>query len=271
MRDNTLARKSAPPSLGADSFSCPHCGALAHQTWHRILGEEFYNEYPSMPDPDLIDRIELHEEIPLEHKTNWIKDIRRQLTKEVYWGELTQPHYVKSLLTNVTVSQCYSCKRLAIWLADTLLYPPQSFLTEAHEDMPLDVRSYFLEAASIVDLSPRGAAALLRLAVQSPMPSLGQSGSNLSADIGALVKRGLDPKVQQALDAVRVIGNHAVHPGKIDIKDDKSTAISLFGLINFIIESQVAAPKRINAIYEKLPTEAVAAIAKRDGVGTPAP
>jgi Domain of unknown function (DUF4145) len=235
------------------------------------LGEEFHDEHPSMPDPELIDRIEMHDEIPLEHKTNWIKDIRRQLAKEVYWNEMTQSHYVKYLLTNVTVSQCYSCNRLAIWLADTLLYPSQGLLIEPHEDMPPEVRGYFLEAASIVDRSPRGAAALLRLAVQSLMPSLGQSGTNLSADIGALVKRGLDPRVQQALDTVRVIGNHSVHPGKIDIKDNKATAISLFDLINFIVENQIAAPRRINAIYDKLPTDAVAAIAKRDGVGTSAP
>jgi hypothetical protein len=24
------------PSLGAESFSCPHCGAHAHQSWRRL-------------------------------------------------------------------------------------------------------------------------------------------------------------------------------------------------------------------------------------------
>ena len=32
-------------------------------------------------------------------------------------------------------------------------------------------------------------------------------------DIVSMVKRGLEEQVQKALDAVRVIGNNAVHPG----------------------------------------------------------
>ena len=45
---------------------------------------------------------------------------------------------------------------------------------------------------------------------------LGQSGNNINEDIKALVESGLDPRVQKALDAVRVVGNNAVHPGQMD-------------------------------------------------------
>jgi hypothetical protein len=264
-----MAGKVVPPALGADSFSCPHCGALAHQTWYRSLGDELDGDRrPSMPDIRLIERVEAHDELPAEAKRNWINDIRRQLAKEAYWTDMGQPIYINSLLTNVTVSQC-SCRKLAIWLADGLLYPTQGVLFEPHEDMPSDVKVDFLEAALIVDFSHRGAAALLRLAIQKLMKSLHQSGTNLNADIGALVRKGLDIKVQQALDAVRVIGNHSVHPGTIDLKDDKATAISLFGLINYIVENQIGAPKGIDAIYGKLPPAAIAAIEKRDGIKIP--
>jgi hypothetical protein len=94
-----------------------------------------------------------------------------------------------------------------------------------HEDMPADVRSDFAEAAAIVDISPRGAAALLRLAVERLMPHLEAKAKNINDGIGQLVARGLDPKIQKALDVLRVIGNEAVHPGQIDLKDDKTTAL----------------------------------------------
>ena len=51
-----------------------------------------------------------------------------------------------------------------------------------------------------------------------------QKGENLNADVAKLVKKGLPVDVQQALDAVRVIGNEALHPGQMDLRDDRPTA-----------------------------------------------
>ena len=63
------------------------------------------------------------------------------------------------------------------------------------------------------------------------MPHLNESGKNLNYDIGNLVKKGVPEHVQKALDSLRVIGNNAVHPGELDLKDDVETAILLFRLI----------------------------------------
>lgn len=71
-------------------------------------------------------------------------------------------------------------------------------------------------------------------------------------------------KIQKALDSVRVIGNNAVHPGQIDLKDDTDTAISLFKLLNMIVEIMITQPKKVDEIYGKLPTSAKEAIKKRD-------
>ena len=38
--------------------------------------------------------------------------------------------------------------------------------------------------------------------------------------------------MQQALDIVRVTGNQAVHPGHIDLSDDRATAEKPFVLVN---------------------------------------
>ncbi|NPB08238.1 MAG: DUF4145 domain-containing protein, partial [Aquificae bacterium] len=132
------------------------------------------------------------------------------------------------------------------------------------EDMPEDVKEDYEEARLVVEVSPRSAAALLRLALQKLMKHLGESGKNLNDDIANLVKKGLPEKIQKTLDAVRVIGNNAVHPGELDLRDDKETALALFDLLNMIVEVMITQPKKVNEIYDKLPKGAKEAIEKRD-------
>ena len=131
--------------------------------------------------------------------------------------------------------------------------------------MPQDIRTDFIEASAIVDQSPRGAAALLRLCIQKLMVHLGHKGKSIDEDIGALVKQGLDGRIQKALDVVRVIGNNAVHPGQIDLRDDKAMAIKLFNLVNLVVEATIATPKHIQTLYSALPEGALKAIEKRGG------
>ncbi len=130
--------------------------------------------------------------------------------------------------------------------------------------MPEDVTKVFDEARQIVNHSPRASAALLRLAIQLLCKHLGRPGENLSKDIASLVQNGLPVKIQQALDIVRVIGNDAVHPGQIDIRDDAQTVSEMFNLINLIVDYMITMPKKINEMYDKLPESARQAIAKRD-------
>ena len=68
--------------------------------------------------------------------------------------------------------------------------------------------------------------------------------------------------MQQSLDAVRVIGNEAVHPGTLDLKDDRDTATRLFDLMNIIAEQMISNPKHVKEIYEKIPEEKRKAIEK---------
>jgi hypothetical protein len=131
--------------------------------------------------------------------------------------------------------------------------------------MPPDVRADFLEANEILDKSPRGAAALLRLCIQKLMIHLGEKGENINNDIASLVRKGLDTRIQKALDVVRAVGNSAVHPGQIDLEDDKTTATKLFGLVNVIVESQITQAQHIEQMYETVVPESVKAqIEKRD-------
>jgi hypothetical protein len=129
--------------------------------------------------------------------------------------------------------------------------------------MPESVRKFYEEAAGVMARSPRAAAALLRLAVQVLCIELKKPGKDLNADIGALVKEGLPKTVQEALDVVRVTGNHAVHPGLIEF-DNADVAGSLFRLINIIVQHCIEVPSEVQAIYQKLPKNSIEAIERRD-------
>lgn len=88
---------------------------------------------------------------------------------------------------------------------------------------------------------------------------------NINDDIAALVGKGLPIPIQQALDIVRVVGNNAVHPGQLDIRDDIATVSQLFGLVNLIAEVMVSQPKHVKALYDSVVPEAQRqSIAARD-------
>jgi hypothetical protein len=144
-----------------------------------------------------------------------------------------------------------------------MLFPPTGTAPNPNSEMPADVKSLYLEAASIQTSSPRGAAALLRLGIQVLCKALGEEGKNIDKDIASLVKKGLPEIVQQSLDVVRVTGNHAVHPGQIDT-DDPEVVGQLFTLLNVICEYIIALPKKVSGLYASLPTKAIEAIKKRD-------
>ncbi|MEM2995308.1 MAG: DUF4145 domain-containing protein [Candidatus Bathyarchaeia archaeon] len=96
------------------------------------------------------------------------------------------------------------------------------------------------------------------------MVALGETGKDLNEDIANLVKKGLPTKIQQALDSVRVIGNNAVHPGELNLRDDINTAVALFDLTNMIVEYMITKPKEISELYNRIPKGAKKAIEKRD-------
>ena len=163
-----------------------------------------------------------------------------------------------------SVALCNHCGKPSIWLDAVMVYPDSETSPLPNPDLPADVKADYEEARTISARSPRGAAALLRLAVQKLCKHLGESGDNLNADIRALVGKGLLPAVQQALDAVRVIGNNAVHPGQIDLQDEPGTAGALFLLVNLIGDQMITAPAQAAAVYNALPAGARDQVAKRD-------
>jgi hypothetical protein len=251
------------PALGLDSFSCPHvsCGAIAHQTWFKLYVDAYQNDArPWLPTAEQLADFKRQ-----KFSDDVFRYFERIAQREVFFETLDNTVYLKMELMNVVVSRCYSCKDISIWRAGELIYPVNSISIEPNEGMPPDVKADFLEANEILDKSPRGAAALLRLCIQKLMIHLGEEGENINSDIASLVRKGLDPRIQKALDVVRAVGNSAVHPGQIDLNDDKTIATKLFGLVNVIVESQITQATHIEEMYENVVPETVRAqIEKRD-------
>ncbi|MGJ8563849.1 MAG: DUF4145 domain-containing protein [Alphaproteobacteria bacterium] len=169
-----------------------------------------------------------------------------------------------SMLQNLFLSQCSNCWDFAIWRGINLIYPSRTLEFSPNPDLSDAIKKDFIEAAGILYLSPRGAAALLRLGIQKLCIELGLPGKNINDDIAALVKRGLPSGVQQALDVLRVIGNEAVHPGTLDLSDDIETVQSLFEIVNFIAEKMISEPNKIKAMFDSLPENKRLGIEQRD-------
>jgi hypothetical protein len=262
--EEALMPEAVVPRLGAESFSCPHCGAISHQNWYKLFLSPFRNE----DRPSVLSRAGVLGYVPSDEDEVDAKSVKkfqeRFKKNEVTYDAHRYSVSCEAELVNTWASQCYSCQAFSFWIKDKISHPVTGSDIKPHEDMPIALRDDFEEAVSVIDLSPRSSAALLRLCIQNLMKELNQKGQNLNSDIGALVAQGLDPGVQKALDVVRVVGNNAVHPGQIDLKDDKAAAMSLFQLLNVIIERCISIPKKIEAMYAGLPPGALEAIEKRD-------
>jgi hypothetical protein len=191
----------------------------------------------------------------------WAKGVSGQYVKTQPNGQQGWETYV---LTNFASAKCSYCEGISVWLDKKMVYPLTGNVEMANVDLPDDIKNDYSEAKDIVNISPRGSSALLRLAIQKLCGHLGEKGKNINDDIANLVKKGLPIQLQQALDSVRVIGNHAVHPGVIDLDDKPETAYALFSFVNIICDYFITQPKKINEVFSNLPQKDRDNIAKRD-------
>lgn len=184
----------------------------------------------------------------------------------------------------IIIAQCQACNQFSIWITNeipitynptltlnksdtslTLIFPNVTEgIPKPNNDMPDDVKEIYIEAGEVLNISPRASAALSRLAIEKLVDHLNAQGKDLNTQIGNLVSKGMPIEIQQMLDSVRVIGNNAVHPGQIDIKDNKELALSLLNFINLIVDNRITQPKKILDIYNLLPESYRNSIERRD-------
>lgn len=221
-----MKSKYYPPVHGSTNFHCPLCNVYSKQLWGRIIIKEGYNGDSFLNSVDNFSSI------------------------------LPESRY--------TASKCTHCDQILLWVDEKIIYPKVNTIQSPNSDLGDNVITYYNEAASIINDSPRAAAALLRLALQKLCKDLGEAGDNINVDIKELVKKGLNTNIQKALDTIRITGNNAVHPGEIDVDTDTGRVYKMFELINFIADKMITEPRELENLYSSLPATALAAVEKRD-------
>ncbi|MEP1384552.1 MAG: DUF4145 domain-containing protein [Paraglaciecola sp.] len=242
------------PEYGSKKFQCPHCNTVATQEWFtannasntatNILNHLYLNYRPNIDDYSQQKIVRFLKEIDNNFKRNFHQFVPN----------------------GFSVATCSSCDEFTLWVNKEIVFPKKTTLPPPNPDLNDEIKDLYLEASSILIDSPKSSTALLRLALQKLLEQVGKSGKNINNDIKTLVSEGMSPKIQQALDLLRVIGNNAVHPGQINLDDNTEIAQKLFGILNFIAEELITKPKELEELYADLiPNDTQVHIKQRDG------
>jgi hypothetical protein len=97
----------------------------------------------------------------------------------------------------------------------------------------------FEEAAAILNKSPRGAAALIRICIQNMMPLMKETGKNLDENISSLVRKGLEVEIQQAMDVLQVIRRNPGQESDVDLRDETAIATRMLESLKEILERRM--------------------------------
>ena len=161
--------KFTKPSPFLTAFHCAHFKAYAAQNWYRTLinpsDGPCYLEEPKIPIQLPNGYEDLHDE--WQHGRNLREPFA--LVNDLFVVTKKGTHHFYF----VDVSQCSHCNRYSIWIKAQMVYPDTGAGAPPHDDLPEHLRADYMEAASIIDRSPRGAAALLRLIFEQLLNHVG--------------------------------------------------------------------------------------------------
>ena len=215
-----------PPEYRKKEFNCAHCKVFAHQTW--------------------------------------ISNLRGELVNVIALNSPNNPSEELSPPGLFAASKCARCNKWSIWIEESLVYPVQIIVEDPNDDMPDEVKKLYRESAQVLSISPRAAAALLRLGLQILLGAVGGDGKNINDDIKKIVALGVELETQRALDILRVFGNSGAHPGEIKLDEDPGLVHKMYGLMNYVTDRLITWNNQINELFEGLPEGIKNQIESRD-------
>lgn len=152
--------------------------------------------------------------------------------------------------------QCVSCGNYSIYYQGKMIYPIDSNVSNPNDDMPENVKIVYYEAKTVLNISPKSACALLRLALEMLLNELDISGRTLNDKINNYCNDfDSNNRLIKAFHLIRIVGNEAVHPGVIDIDDNEDIARAMFEILNEIVDETITKKNKMDAIFEYLPEE----------------
>lgn len=231
-----MKSQNVEPEFLSEVFQCPHCRSKTKHMWLTAYG---HDNTPSF----LQEAREFYKE-RIKARNRQSRDLESQQDRIVPKGEW-----------HVDISVCSICFSYLIWEDSRVVYPICHTIEEPCADMPEEVKKLYNEAREIVNLSPKSACALLRLAVEKLLVvGLNCPPKNsVNNNIKLLQEEGkLSEPIEHALNAVRLVGNAAVHAGKIDLDDKPEYAYKLFGLLNYIVDDLISRPARAEAFLKAI-------------------
>jgi hypothetical protein len=101
------------------------------------------------------------------------------------------------------------------------------------------IQEDFEEAAAMLNQSPRGATALLRICIQKLVPLLKQDGNYLNDYMSSLVRKGLEVEIHQAMEVLQVLRNEPGQPTSLETQQDKEMALRFFDSLKAILERRM--------------------------------
>jgi Domain of unknown function (DUF4145) len=253
--------KHFSPAIDQLSFNCPHCHALARQFWFSVHADPLKaDEKPLVAPAETLKALTLGdvEEDERDRKMKWAE---RMVSGRPFLEVHRQ--FRNRDVQNVSISYCFNCNEMCLWVCDQLVWPKRVESPEPKLQALPDVRRDDDEASQTLDASPRGAAALLRLALDKVCKELGESRESPKDDMASFVQEDVDARAQKVLEAMCIIESNATPPGQIGVGDNRAAAETLSGLVNLICEKMIMEPRHLQAVYTKLREGALNAMERR--------
>lgn len=248
--------KRVIPVLGRRSFNCPRCDVYCPQKLYKMIYEKSQGS--------------LNKALrALFEGTSGI-DVQNAVEIKTFQQEISANERIREWDFYVTI--CSECEKYAIWENKKMIFPLKYEVQKPSEDMPDKVKEIYDEAANVYKHSPRAAAALLRLSIETLIPLLDGytiKAKKLNNMIGELVAQKIPDHLQEALDIVRLWGNDGIHSAaEIDVNENSETVLFLFELVNVLVDELITRKKKIKSLFRTLPELKRNGIANRDSVKT---
>lgn len=224
------------------SYKCPHCGTKTTTVILPIVSEI----KPPITKDQAIERIGFGS-----------TSIKKTIDFEDFVTLLPSEEAV--------VTECQECGHLIFWENGELRYPTPAGIEPA-KGMPESVKKDFIEAQSIIYLSPRCTCVLLRVCLEKLADHVAETSkiSGYKPDdllwkkIDTIEKnKGMTSDVRQMVDACRDTGNEFAHKGKYILSDTDTQELAeiMSELVNSLVDIWVKPAKQVARIRQLIPAK----------------